>query len=77
MNPPRRSPPSGSVGTADDPTLMEMQRDATEPILLDEDLIDSRPLIDDPEPERKPFGERFAEWRKHYLPLPDDESRTC
>ncbi|HEV7761799.1 MAG TPA: PH domain-containing protein, partial [Acidimicrobiales bacterium] len=49
-----------------------MQRDATEPILLDDDLVDSGPLIDDREPERKPFGERFGEWRKHYLPLPDE-----
>lgn len=58
----------------DDRTILEMQRDATEPILLETPpaATSSRPLIDDVEPDRPPFSDRLREWRRHYFPLPDE-----
>jgi hypothetical protein len=67
VTPPRRSPPRGPAGDSDDLTLQETI-DLNAAGIAVKDRAASGPLEDDP----PSLAERFTDWRRHYLPLPDE-----
>jgi membrane protein YdbS with pleckstrin-like domain len=63
----RRSPPRGPAVDSDDPTLQEIGIDATGSVAVQERTA-GEPI----EEPAKSFAERFTDWRRHYVPLPDE-----